>query len=176
MSAVKRLERTYLKIEDYLALVLGLAPDRCEPAMLFNQSQSRAIGSTKTSAFDGLPSTLSGVDDRAKQPFNVTNLSCSQAATRKSSVREITSLLRLPPFAVRRIQVTRPTFNEPCNTPSAVDYFVGSQENGLGDDDTERLCGFQVDHELELGRSLDREFAAPCALHNLVRASSGAPK
>ena len=46
------------------------------------------------------------------------------------------------------------------------DNLVGKREQGRGHGDTERLCGFLIDHQSELARLLDWEIAGLGAIQN----------
>ena len=60
---------------------------------------------------------------------------------------------------------TRALAGEGAGSP---DHLVGLQEDRLGDRNTEHLCGFQVDHQLESGRLLDGQVAWLGAFQDLV--------
>ena len=50
----------------------------------------------------------------------------------------------------------------------SLDHFVGAGEQRRWHDDAKRLCGLQIDHQLELGRLLDRQLGRVRTLENLV--------
>ena len=50
----------------------------------------------------------------------------------------------------------------------SLNHLVRALQQRLRDGDAERLCGLQVDHQLELGGLLHRDIAGPGALENLV--------
>src|SRR5215831_5251346 len=63
---------------------------------------------------------------------------------------------------------------EPPSSFTSLDHLVGAGEERFGDGQPERLGGSQVDHELELGRLLDRDVAWLRAAQNLIDILGGA--
>src|SRR5262249_18088269 len=55
-----------------------------------------------------------------------------------------------------------------CSKKSLFDHIVGALPQEQRHVETERLGGFQIDHQLELVRSLDGELARFCALEDAV--------
>ena len=45
------------------------------------------------------------------------------------------------------------------NLPSSFDHLVGAGEHRRWHFEAERLCSLEIDHQLELGRRLDRQIA-----------------
>jgi len=60
---------------------------------------------------------------------------------------------------VRRSEVTlrAKTRLMQCSKKSLFDHLVGAQQERFGDRQPERLGGIEVDHQLKLGRLLDRQ-------------------
>src|SRR5215210_5955805 len=51
------------------------------------------------------------------------------------------------------------------------DHFVGAVEQRQWDGEAERLRGFEIDHQFELGRQLHGKIARLCSFQNLVDVS-----
>jgi hypothetical protein len=60
--------------------------------------------------------------------------------------------------------------------PGLFDHLVGARQERLRDRQAERLCGGQIEDEIELGRLLDRNVARLCSMQNLVDKVGSAPK
>src|SRR5438105_8121649 len=61
----------------------------------------------------------------------------------------------------------------PQQTASSFDHLVGAGEECRWHNDAKRLCGLQIDHQLELGRLFDRQVGRLRTLENLVDESGG---
>src|SRR5262245_41497114 len=59
---------------------------------------------------------------------------------------------------------------------SSLDHLVGEREQVGRNFEAERLCGFDVDRELELGRLLDRKLAWLLPAQDAVDIGRGAPE
>src|ERR1700687_4838976 len=56
----------------------------------------------------------------------------------------------------------------PQQTTALFDHLVGAGEQCRWHNDAKRLCGLQIDHQLELGRLFDRQVGRLRTLENLV--------
>src|SRR5215212_176169 len=68
---------------------------------------------------------------------------------------------------------------EPSSAPSrrsSFDHAVGAKQDRPRDRDPKRFRGLHVDHQLELGRPIDRQIPGCRALQDLVHEAGGAPE
>src|SRR6185503_13303648 len=56
----------------------------------------------------------------------------------------------------------------------SLDHLVRAQQHRSGDGEAELLSGFQIDHQLELGRQLHRKISRIGTLENLIHVGGGA--
>src|SRR5438876_7563190 len=61
----------------------------------------------------------------------------------------------------------------PQQTTALFDHLVGAGEQCRWHNDAKRLCGLQIDHQLELGRLFDRQVGRLRTLENLVDEDGG---
>jgi hypothetical protein len=64
----------------------------------------------------------------------------------------------------------------PQQTTTLFDHLVGAGEQCRWHNDAKRLCGLQIDHQLELGRLFDRQVGRLRTLENLVDEDGGPTK
>src|SRR5205085_5758377 len=64
----------------------------------------------------------------------------------------------------------------PQQTASSFDHLIGANEHCRWHNDAKRLCGLQIDHQLELGRLFDRQVGRLRTLENLVDENGGPTK
>src|SRR5215218_9223165 len=92
-----------------------------------------------------------------------------KAAVLKTARGASPSWVRIPPLPPKQKLSVRPRLRDPPQTPAAsFDHLVGAQEKLSRDFDAKRLGGLQVEHELEVGRRLDRQLARLCASEDAV--------
>ena len=63
----------------------------------------------------------------------------------------------------------------PRQRASSLDHLVGKGEQLVGHCKAERLCGLEVDHQLELDWGLDRQLARALALKNAINIGRHTP-
>ncbi len=59
---------------------------------------------------------------------------------------------------------------------ASFDHLIGANEHCRWHNDAKRLCGLQIDHQLELGRLFDRQVGRLRTLENLVDENGGPTK
>src|SRR6266404_8044680 len=74
----------------------------------------------------------------------------------------------------KSISTTVPTRQRSCPTDPSLNYFIRAHHQRLWDGDAERLCGLDIDDQLDSGRLLDRQVGGLGAFEDLVDVDGGA--
>ena len=71
------------------------------------------------------------------------------------------------------MQLTLESANSDRSKLQPIDHLVGAGEEDGGDTKSERLCCFQIDHQIVLGRCLHRQICRFLALEDTINVPGG---